>query len=145
MKAWLAGTCALAALLVPASALAADSSAVQTRLTPLYMQLIEILKEELAYLQHPTQPVLSVFPVYGNPTLTVMYTVHNATGKELVDFGDGHYAKSDCTGAGTWCSKDGPVYHSYNTPAQYSAALWARINGTPQELNGANIIVAPRP
>ena len=107
-------------------ALPAAAAAQTDQLTPLYLQLIQLLREELMLLQSPGHAWLSVSPVYGPLPLYAMMTVHNPSGTESIEFGDGSYTgQQGCEkNAAGWCDLSNPVFHRYDTPATYVVSLY---------------------
>ncbi len=123
---------------------AADSGAGNTQLTLLYTQLINLLQQELALLQNPTTPSLSIMPAYGAAPLPVIFTLSNPTGTEAIDYGDGHSSGSNgcLRNAQNWCDLSQSVAHTYQYPGTYKVTLYGHPSSTlVQVLSTATVVV----
>lgn len=127
------------ALLLPAVASAATSE----QLIPLYMQLIEALRQELMILQPPSHAWLSATPVYGTAPFYTVFTVHSPSGTELITFGDGLFTnKDECTlNAKGWCDLTNPVPHRYRVPGTYTVSLYDHMDGVNTLIDAHTILV----
>jgi hypothetical protein len=128
---------------LPAAAFA-DSVSTNAQLIALYTQLITVLRQELALLQAPSSATLSVTPVSGPAPLTVIFTVNNPSGTEVIDFGDGHSSGSNgCVkNAEGWCDLSKPIEHTYQFSGVYTVALYRHKANTTQTLGTTTVSMA---
>ena len=119
------------------------TTSTESQLVPLYLQLIEDLKEELMVLVPPGHAWLSIIPVYAHVPAYVSFVVQNPSGTEAIDFGDGHSTGSNgCTkNAQGWCELSGIISHSYDTPANYVVSLYDHVGNVQHLLSTTTITV----
>ena len=112
-------------------------------LTPLYVQLVNFLQEELALLQHPGQSVLVAQPTYGRLPLSVLFTLVNPKSGEVITFGDGVYAGGNACikNPGATCDLSLPIAHTYTTPGTYTVNLYTYPQGQVQTLSTTTVVV----
>ena len=105
--------------------LAAADTDMQTKLVNLYQQLIQLLQQELTFLQNK-HASMTITPSSGAAPLIVTFTVSNTAGDENIDFGDGHsVGSSGCAkNAQNWCDLSKPVMHTYQLPGMYTVKLF---------------------
>jgi hypothetical protein len=75
-----------------------------------------------------TPASVSVMPVfYSTAPAFMIFTLHNPSGTESVDFGDGQSTGTQgCTkNALGWCDLSGFTFHRYDYPGRYTATLYA--------------------
>ena len=117
-------------LITPAVTHAADESAREGQLAPLYAQLASLLQQELAIMQDPSQTYLSIHPVSGMMPFFATFIMHNPTGTEGINFGDGHTTGTlGCTkNTKGWCDLSKPVAHTYQLPGFYTVHLFRHLS-----------------
>jgi hypothetical protein len=117
---------------MPVFASAAVATGNTDKLVALYTQLVQLLQQELAYLQGKSHSSVSAIPSSGAAPLSVVFTVSNSSGTEALDFGDGHSTGSGgCTkNAGGYCDLSHPITHTYQLPGAYTVSLYDALSGT---------------
>jgi hypothetical protein len=122
----------IAVLAVPVFASAAVATGNTDRLVALYTQLVQLLQQELSFLQSAPHPSVSVMPLSGPAPLVVTFVVGNRSGTEALDFGDGHSSgSSGCSkNAGGYCDLSQPIVHTYQLPGTYMVSLYDAVSGT---------------
>ena len=118
----------------------ADIGGSSTQLISLYTQLIQLLQQELTWLQNNK---LSIAPLSGSAPLTSVFTLNTQTGTEAIDFGDGHSTgSSGCVkNAGGYCDLSKPVSHTYALPGTYKVSVYQSINGTSKVIGTQTVTV----
>jgi hypothetical protein len=124
--------CGIALLLAPVFAMADTSPANNPQLVALYTQLVQLLGQELALLQNPSQASLSIWPSSGTVPLAATFMLDSPSGTEVIDFGDGHATGSNgcAKNALGWCDLSQPFGHTYQFPGAYLVTLYRHTSPT---------------
>lgn len=104
----------------------ADTATHEQQLVSLYTQLILLLQREVAVLRNAASPSLSISTPYGYAPLLVVYSVNNPSGKEAIDFGDGHSSGSNGCMMNSYgfCDLSKALSHTYQLPGTYTVTLY---------------------
>ncbi len=139
MKKYIASIVTGVLLFSPAFA-AADT---QSELTSIYAQLISLLRRQVELLQESKRPTLSILSTTGTAPFTAIFTAHDRTGTESIDFGDGvSTGIQGCVkNVFGWCDLSSSVSHVYRTPATYTVFFYSHIKGGVQTLSTNTITV----
>ena len=90
---------------------------------------------------------LSITPLFfGMAPAVTMFVVHDPSGTEAIDFGDGYSSGSNgCTkNSAGWCDFSQPVWHTYQVPGTYTVSLYAHYQPrTYQLLSTSTVVVKP--
>ncbi|MBI5470256.1 hypothetical protein HY968_02955 [Candidatus Kaiserbacteria bacterium] len=116
---------------VPVFASAAVVTGNSDQLIALYTKLVQLLQQELSFLQNKPHASVSVAPSSGPAPLSVVFTVGNRSETEALDFGDGHSTGSNgCKkNQGGYCDLSQPISHTYQLPGSYTAKLYDSSSG----------------
>jgi len=96
----------------------------------------------------PVKPAsLTIMPVfYSYAPAFMLFIVHDPSGTESIDFGDGHRTGENCVfNALGWCDLSQIVGHRYDYPGQYTVRLYSHTSHeTYQLLSTSSVTVFPR-
>lgn len=139
MKKHLAGLLSAALLATPMFAAAQTVS--NDQLVSLYTQLISLLKQQVLLLQQQRTPSLSLIQPSTKAPSTVVFTVVQPTGTEIIDYGDGSATGSrGCVkNVFGFCDLWTSVSHIYETPGTYTVRLLNRVGGTVNYLSTTTV------
>lgn len=110
----------------------AASAATADQVIPLYRELIVLLTKQLELLQAPpvaALPTLSIESPEGTAPYAVLFELSTTTGRDAVDFGDGHSTWTDgCSVrlANGWCPVRTEIAHTYAYPGTYVVRLFSQ-------------------
>ena len=114
---------------------AADTNA---QLISLYQQLVAVLSQQLQLLTAQpagaTLPVLSIESPEGTAPYAVLFALSTTTGRDAVDFGDGHSTWTDgcaARAANGWCPVRTELAHTYFFAGTYTVRLFSQDPKTP--------------
>ena len=120
--------------LLPVSAAASTDA----QLISLYQQLVAVLSQQLQLLTAQpagaTLPVLSIESPEGTAPYAVLFALSTTTGRDAVDFGDGHSTWTDgcaARAANGWCPVRTELAHTYFFAGTYTVRLFSQDPKTP--------------
>lgn len=93
------------------------------------------------------QASLSVTPLFfGMAPAVTMFVVHDPSGTEAIDFGDGYSSGTNgcIKNSAGWCDFSEPTWHTYQFPGTYTVSLYAHYQPhTYQLLSTSTVVVKP--